>query len=121
MEDVSERKTVLLAKRNIQAVVRGGGLQLEIERAAETLAQRKSPGFVDAAAEGRVDDQLHAATFIEEALGDHRCLRGHRAQDGTSGGDVFGGLLSAGWIETTLGLEPIHCLCQSRAVAVTIG
>ncbi len=48
------------------------GLQLEIERAAEALAQREAPGAVDAAAERRMDDQLHAAGFVEEAL--HREL-----------------------------------------------
>src|SRR5271170_7810820 len=70
MKDVAERKAVLIAERNVQAVVRGGGLQLEVERTAETFAQRESPGFVDAAAKGRVDYQLHAAAFVEEALGD---------------------------------------------------
>ncbi len=31
MENVGERKTVLIAERNVEAVVRGGGLQFEIE------------------------------------------------------------------------------------------
>ncbi len=93
MKNVGERKAVLLAERNIQAVVRGGGLQFEIERAAETLSQRESPGFVDASAEGRVDHELHAAAFVEETLGDDRVLRGHRAEHGAACDDVFDGLL----------------------------
>ena len=79
MKNVGERKAVLLAERNVQAVVRGGSLQFEIERTAEALAQREAPGFIDAAAEGRVDYELHAAAFIEEALGDDSCLRGNGA------------------------------------------
>ena len=70
-EDDVERKGVLLAERNDDAVVGGGGLQLEIERAAEALAQRQAPGAIDARAEGRVDHELHAAAFVEEALGHH--------------------------------------------------
>ena len=66
---------MLLGQRDVQAVVGGGGLQLEIEGAAEALAQRQSPGFVDAAAKGRVDDELHAAAFVEKALGDDGLLR----------------------------------------------
>ena len=31
MKDIGQRKTVLLAERDIQAVVGGGGLQLKIE------------------------------------------------------------------------------------------
>ena len=84
VKNVGQRKTVLFAERNIQAVVRGRGLQLEIERAAEALAQRKSPGFIDAAAEWRVNHQLHAAAFVEKALGDDGRLRGHGAQHGAA-------------------------------------
>src|SRR5215471_19211780 len=56
MKDVGERETVLLAQRNIQPIVSGGGLQLEIERAAKSLAQSQAPSFVDAAAKRGVDD-----------------------------------------------------------------
>ena len=49
MENVGERKAVLFAERDVQAVVGGGGLQFEIEGAAEALAQGEAPGFVDAA------------------------------------------------------------------------
>ena len=49
-------------------------LQLEIEFAAKPLAQRQPPGTVEAAAIGRMDDQLHAADFVEEALDDQPIL-----------------------------------------------
>ena len=70
LEDVGEREAVLLGERDVDAVVGGGGLQLEVEAAAETLAQREAPGLVDAAAEGSVEDELLAAALVEEALGD---------------------------------------------------
>ena len=70
LEDDFERERVLLAERDHDAVIGGGGLQLEVERPAEALAQRQSPGAIDARAERSVDDELHAAAFVEEALGD---------------------------------------------------
>src|ERR1700757_2830451 len=66
LEDVGEGEGVLLGERDVEAVVGGGGLQLEVEAAAEALAQRQAPGLVDPAAEGRVQDELHAAAFVEE-------------------------------------------------------
>ena len=80
LEDRLEREAVLRAEREQDAVVGGRGLELEVEGAAEALAQREAPGAVDAAAEGRVEDELHAARLVEEALGDDRVLRGHRAE-----------------------------------------
>jgi hypothetical protein len=40
-----------------------------------------------------VDDQLHAAAFIEEALGDDGVERGNLAEYGAAGDDVFDELL----------------------------
>src|SRR6266403_1109837 len=108
MEDVVERKTVLLAERNVQAVVSCGSLQFKIERAAETFAKRQPPGFVDARAERGVNDELHAAALIKEAFGDDCSLRGNCAEDRAAGSDIFGGLLGAGLVDTTLRLEPAH-------------
>ena len=92
MKNVSERKTVLLAERDIQPIVSSRGLQLEIERAAKTLAQRQPPGFVDARAKWGVDDQLHAAALVEKAFGDDGGLRGNSAEHRASSDDVFDGL-----------------------------
>ena len=69
-EDALQREAVLLAERQHDAVVGGGGLQLEVEADAEALAQREPEGPVDAPAERRVHDELHAARLVEEALGD---------------------------------------------------
>ncbi len=67
-----ERKGVLVAQRDHDAVVGRGGLQFEIEGAAESLAQSQPPCAIDARSERRMQHQLHAARFVEEALGDDR-------------------------------------------------
>src|SRR5262249_42510881 len=64
-------------------------LQLEVEGAAEALAQAQAPGAVDAAAEGRMDDELHAAGLVEEALEHQRLLRRQCAERGARGGEVL--------------------------------
>ena len=117
MKDVGERKAVLLAERNVQAIVGGGGLQLEIERTAEAFAQSEAPGFVDAAAEGRVDHELHAAAFVEEALGDDRGLRGHGAQHGAAFDNILRGLFGAGTIDAAFVFQPLYCCCGIRRIA----
>ncbi len=108
MKDIGQRKAVLLGQRDVQPVVGRRRLQFEVEAAAEALAQRQSPGLVDASAERRVNDQLHAAAFVEEALGDDRLLRRHRAQHSAALQDVFDRLLRAGIVEAALVLEPTH-------------
>ena len=60
---------MLLGERNVQPIVGGRRLQFEIEAAAKALAQRQSPGLVDASAKGGVDDELHSATLVEKSLG----------------------------------------------------
>ena len=79
-EHVGERKRVLRPERQQQPVLGGRRLQLEVELAAEPLAQRQAPGLVDAAAERRVQHELHAARFVEEALEDQRLLRRQHAE-----------------------------------------
>jgi len=106
MKDLGERETVLLAERDVQPVFGGCGLQLEIKRAAEALAQRQPPGSVDAAAERRVDDELHSAAFVEEPLGDDGLLAGHCAEDFAPLDNVFGQLFGAGVIERAFLLQP---------------
>jgi hypothetical protein len=96
VKDVAEREAVLLGEGDVDAVVGGGGLQLEVEAAAEAFAQGESPGFVEAAAEGRMEDELHAAALIEEALGDDGGLGGDCAEDGATGDDVGDELAGSG-------------------------
>ena len=78
--DFVEREAVVRAERQHDRVVARGGLQLEVERAAELLAQREPERAVDAPAVRRVDDELHAAGLVEEALDDEILERGHDAE-----------------------------------------
>ncbi len=82
LEDGLEREGVLRAEREEHAVVGGGGLQLEVEAAAEALAQGEAEGPVLAGAERGVQDELHPARLVEEPLGDERLLGGHGPEDG---------------------------------------
>src|SRR5690348_7527816 len=109
-ENVGERKTVLLAERDVQSVVGGGSLEFKVEGTAKTFAESEPPGFVDACSEGRVDDELHAAAFVEEALGDDRCLRGDRTEQRAAGQNVFDGLFGAGVVQSAFVLQPAHGL-----------
>ena len=70
LEDVAEGEAVLLGKGDVDAVVGGGGLQFEVESAAEAFAEGQTEGFVDATPEGGMKDELHAAAVVEETLGD---------------------------------------------------
>ena len=82
LEDGVERERVLVGKRDDDAVVGRRGLQLEVERAAEPLAQRQPPRAVDARTERSVQDQLHPAALVEEALGDDGRARRDDAERG---------------------------------------
>src|SRR5947199_9683897 len=79
-ENVGQWKRMLRPKRQEHRVVGGRRLQLEIELAAKSLAQRKAPSLVDPAAEGRVKHELHPAGLVEEPLEDERVLRRHHAE-----------------------------------------
>ena len=68
MRDICERKTVTARQRQHNRILSSRGLQLEIELPAKPLAQRETPRTVDAAAERRMHDQLHAAGFVEKSL-----------------------------------------------------
>ena len=123
MEDVRQRKAVLLAQRNIQAVVGRRRLQFEVERPAEPLAQRQSPGLVDPRPERRMNHQLHAAAFVEEALGDDRRLRGHGVQQRAPRRDVLDRLLGARVVQPALALSQLtasRTFASSRAIGCAI-
>src|SRR6202034_2657072 len=64
--------------------------------------------FVDPTTKRRVNHQLHSAAFVEETLGDDRCLGRNCAEHGAARDDVFDRLLSAGWIESAFLLEPAN-------------
>src|SRR5712692_8345092 len=106
MKDVAQREAVLLRQRNIQSIVSGRGLKLEIKAAAKAFSQSQSPGFVDPRTERSVDDQLHPTAFVEKAFGDDRALRGDIAKHGAAFENVLDGLGGAGFIETALLRQP---------------
>ncbi len=76
--------------------------------AAKALAQRQAPGLVDASAEGRVQDELHAAAVVKEALGDDGCFGGYGAEDGTPGDHIGDQLQRTGAADPALILQPEH-------------
>ena len=80
VEDVVQREAVLEAEREDDRLLVSRGVQLESEAAAETLAQGEAPGAVHAPAEGRMDHELHAARFVEEALEHHAVGSGDGAE-----------------------------------------
>ena len=106
LEDVGEGEAVLLGEGDVDAVVGGGGLQLEVEAAAEAFAEGEAPGFVDAAAEGCVEDELHAAAVVEEALGDDGGFGGDGSEDGAAGDDVGDELLRSAGADAAFFDEP---------------
>src|SRR5437660_7044424 len=91
-EDVRQRERVLRPKREQQCVLGRRRLQLEVELAAEALAERQSPRLVHAAAERRVEDELHATRLVEETLEDERLLRRHDPERLASVREVRDGL-----------------------------
>ena len=104
VEDGVERKAVLRSEREQHRIVRRGGLQLEIEGAAKALAQREPVGAVVPRSVGSVDDELHAARFVEEALGYQHLLRGQDAQRRATRREIPDELLRARGAEPALPL-----------------
>ena len=114
MENVAEWEAVLLGKRYVQTIVGCRSLELKIEAAAETLAQGQSPGFIDARAERRMDDQLHASAFIEKAFGNDGALGWDIAENGAALKNVLNGLGGSRFIEATFLDQPGNGFCDPR-------
>ena len=93
VEHVGEREAVVGADREEHRVVAGRRLKLEVKPDAVALAEGEAPGAVDAAAEGCMDDELHATAFVEEALEDDVLLGGDEAEAVAFGADVANDLL----------------------------
>ena len=113
-EHVRQRERVLRPEREQQRVFGRRRLQLEVELAAEPLAQRQPPRLVDAAAERRVQDELHAARLVEEALEDERVLRRNHAERAAAIGEVRRRpVRAAARVRPGLGREPGRRRCVS--------
>ncbi len=95
-KDVGERKAVLLGQGDVDSLIGCRRLQLEVERHAEPLSQRKPPRAVDASAERRVEHELHAAALVKESLGDDTRLRRDAAENRAAADDVVDDLLGPG-------------------------
>ena len=116
VKDIGERKTVLLAQRDVQAVLGRRGLQFKVEGTAKPLAECQSPGSVDSSTKGRVDDELHAARLVKKSLG-YDCILGwNRTQSRPAGQNVFDGLLGSLLLQSALILHPgnrqLHFCCR---------
>jgi hypothetical protein len=95
---------VLWTHRQHHGIVGSRSLQLEIEIHAEALTQRQPEAAIDAPAERRVYDELHAAGVVEEALEDDVAVGRHDAQGGVFRSDVVDDLLRSRRVERTFAL-----------------
>jgi hypothetical protein len=80
VEDLLEREAVLRPEREDDRLFVGRRLELEAEAAAEPLAKRQTPRAVDAPAERRVDDELHAPDSSKKRSATTRCGVGNRTE-----------------------------------------
>lgn len=108
VRDLLERKRMLGTERKDNAVIRCGCLQLEIETAAETLAQCQAPGTVDPGSPWRVQDELHPAALVEETLCGDALQCGNCAEHPLSFGHISQCLFRAGKRQPHGGRQPVH-------------
>ena len=106
-EQIIDRDAVIRPHREHDAVVVGTGLQFEVKAAAESLAERQSPGPVDSRPPRGMNHQLHAARLVEEPLKDDPLERRNQAECRSLGRDVKGRLPGRPWL-TTAGLFKIR-------------
>ena len=99
-------ETMRMRQRQHDVVFRRRGLQFEIKGAAKTLTQRQTPRPVDAAAEWRMNNELHAAGFIEKPLEHDRVQGRQRAERRLAGTQVLHDLKRGGLIEPHRFLKP---------------
>ena len=105
-EGVCEREAVRRPEREDDRVLGRRRLQLEVEGLAEALAESQSPGAVQPAAERRVDDHVHVAGLVEEALGDQGLAGRHGAERGEGDGEIVGDLRCRGRRQAEVAGEP---------------
>ena len=99
---LGEIETVRGGERQHDVVFGRRRLKLEIELAAEALAEREPPGAVDAAAIGRMDHELHAARLVEEALEDERLARRQSAERAVGRAEIIDDLLGRRAVEAEI-------------------
>src|SRR5262245_37855471 len=106
-ENRLERKAVLLAKGDDNAVVGCRRLKLKIERPAKPLSERESPRSIDSRTMRRMDHELHPTALIEESLGNNRLLIRQRSQGGGPGFDIENCLLGTHAAQPAFANEPV--------------
>ena len=95
-------------------------LELEIELAAEALAESEPPGAIYAAAIGRVDYKLHAPRLVEEALENERLVRRQRAKRTISRPEIVDDLLGRRAVETKIASDPVEGACGTALVEAVL-
>ena len=106
--DFLQWKTVHRAQGDHDAVLVRGGLQFEVEGAAEALAQGKTPRTIEATAEGRMYDDVHVAYLVKEALHHQRGLGWHDFQRIAPRLQIIHQLLSGRSRQAQSFLQPLH-------------
>src|SRR5262245_53732739 len=115
--NLGELEAVRGGQRQDDAVLGRGRLQLEIELAAEAFSQRQPPGAIDTAAEGGMDDELHAAGFVEEALQNDVALRGQTTKRGARRGEIVHKLTGSRRAQTESGGKVMLRVIAGRLAA----
>ncbi len=94
-------------QRQHDAVLDRRGLQLEVELAAEALAQRQPPGAIQTRAHRRMNHQMRVAHLIEKSLQYDVVRGGQAAERGLGGRQVFDELLARQRRQCELLLQPL--------------
>src|SRR5262245_58439543 len=88
-EHLVDRKAVLRAKRQYDAVIIRRGLQFEIKTTTKALPQCQTPRPINSAAKRCMNDQLHSTRLIEESFENDLLLRRNQANGSSLGRHVL--------------------------------
>src|SRR5688572_18626085 len=109
------------AERQDDSLLGRRRLQLEVESLAKLLAQGEAPGAIDPAAERRVQDELHAAGLVEEALEGDGVGRGDDAETVFCFGEVLSDLLGCRLTQQILLLQELDRWLELAFLARLLG
>src|SRR5258705_6196443 len=92
MKDFIKWKTMRRPKRQHDRILGCRSLKFKVELPTEPFAKCESPGPVYSTSKRGMQDQLHAATVIEESFENEILLRRHHSQDDLCARKVFNDL-----------------------------
>ena len=115
--NIAKLEAVRGGQRQHDVVLGRRRLKLEVELAAEALAQRQTPGAIDAAAERRMNDELHPARFVEEALKHDRRPGSAGSRKRLRRGKIFDELLGGRQGDADVLSQPAPGRCSGRVGA----